>query len=92
MTRLGNGAEAARERLERALDMLEGRIGRHLEAARSADELRQEIETLTADRSRLAQELDRSRAHAAKLDATAGHAEERVATAIEAIEGLLGER
>ena len=89
MTRLGDGGEAAHARLERALDMMEARIGRQLQAMRSGDALRQEIETLSSDRSRLAQELDRAQAHVARLDAAAGHAEERVTSAIGTIQGLL---
>lgn len=92
VTRESNGAEEARERLGRALDMLEARIGRQLTTVQSVEGLHQEVEALTADRSRLAQELDKARAHAARLDAAAGHAEERVSAAIETIEGLLGDR
>lgn len=92
VTRESNGAEEARERLVRALDMLEAGIGRQLAAARSTGDLQQEVESLTADRSRLAQELDKARAHASRLDAAAGHAEERVSAAIDTIQGLLGDR
>ncbi|ESR23669.1 DUF4164 family protein [Lutibaculum baratangense] len=92
MTKQPNGAERAQERLDRALDLLEARVARELSARTSLDELQQEIETLTADRSRLAQQLDKAQAHAARLDAAAGHAEERVGSAIGTIKGLLGER
>ncbi len=92
MKRQSNAADEARDRLGRALDMLEARIGRHLSASRSADSLEHEVETLAADRSRLAQDLDRAQAHAARLDAAAGHAEERVSAAIGTIQSLLGDR
>lgn len=92
MDRQANGAADAEERLARALDMLEARIERHVAAARSADQLREEIEALTADRSRLAHELDSARARASRLEQAAGHAEERVEAAIGTIQSVLGER
>ncbi|MEJ8574067.1 DUF4164 domain-containing protein [Microbaculum marinum] len=81
--------ERAQRRFFGALDALEAAVRRHKENERSKEALEAELRTLGEDRSRLAQELDRSQARAVKLEAVVGDVSGRLDTAIGTIRGLL---
>ena len=81
--------ERAQRRFTSALDALEAAVLRHNEAERSAAGLEAELRTLSEDRSRLAQELDRSQARMVKLEAVTGDVSGRLDSAIDTIRGLL---
>lgn len=81
--------EEAMRRLNQAVDMLELALGRHQLAGRAASNLEVEMQALSRDRSRLAQEIDRLRERNARLEQAQGEASERVDHAIEVIEEVL---
>jgi len=81
--------ERAQRRFASALDALEAAVLRRKEGERGKAALEAEIRTLSEDRSRLAQELDRSQARVARLESVAGDVSGRVDSAIGVIRGLL---
>ncbi len=85
--------ERAQRRFVGALDALEAAIRRRQATDRSVVALETEIRTLSEDRSRLAQDLDKSRARSAQLESVNRNVSERLESAIGSIRGLLdGER
>lgn len=87
-----NPMERASRRLAAALDALEAAVERCQEAQRSVGALDSEIQSLSQDRSRLAQDLDRARARSARLDSVTDHVTERLDAAIASISELLDGR
>src|ERR1700755_661574 len=83
--------DLAPRRLMSALDALESAVERRREADRDEDELATRIQALGADRSRLADELDRSLVKTRKLERTNREITERLDTAIGTIRDVLGE-
>lgn len=81
--------ERAQRRFFGALDALEAAVSRRKQTERGTATLEAELRTLGEDRSRLAQELDRSQAHAVRLESVAGDVSGRLDSAIGAIRGLL---
>jgi hypothetical protein len=86
-----SATEQAVRRLEAALRGLEHAVEQRLSLAAGADGLADEVEMLTADRARLAENLDQSLARAAKLEAVNRDVSRRLDTAIEAVRGVLQE-
>lgn len=84
-----NAVARAAARLAAALDALEAAVHRRVEARREAVALDAEIQLMSEDRSRLAQELDRTHARAARLESAAAHVGERLDVAIESVSDLL---
>ncbi len=70
-----NPMERATRRLALALDALEAAVERRRAVDRTAGARDAEIQTLSNDRSRLAQELDREKARSARLEI--GHGSRR---------------
>lgn len=88
-----NPIEPASRRLAAALDSLEAAIRRRRDGDRSANALDAEVHSLSQDRSRLAQELDRARARSARLESASEHVSRRIDVAIASINSVLtGER
>ena len=89
----GTGADypldRARKRFSSALDGLEAAVRRRLEREKSNAALEAELRTLSEDRSRLAQELDKSQARAVKLATISGDVSARLDSAIGVIRGLV---
>lgn len=84
--------ERAGRRLSGALDALEAAVERRRQADKGAKALDSEVHALSQDRSRLAQELDREKARAARLEAAAGHIGQRLDAAMAALREMIGER
>jgi Domain of unknown function (DUF4164) len=81
--------EIARRRLALALDALDAACERRGDADRHQEALMQQIEALGDDRARLASELDHAAARGRGLEAANRDAADRLATAIETINGVL---
>jgi hypothetical protein len=81
---------AASQRLTLALDALEAAAERCCEEARSEQRLATHIHALGDDRARLAGELDSAIARAHALEDANREVGQRIAAAIEAIRGVLG--
>jgi chromosome segregation ATPase len=81
--------EKARRRLAAALDLLEAAVNRRRETDRQRGELEAQIQAFGADRSRLAGELDRARAHASTLEATNHEVAQRLDQAVDTIRAVL---
>lgn len=84
-----NPMERAQRRFASALDALEAAVLRRKESERGMAALEAENRTLSDDRSRLAQELDKSQARAVKLESVTGDVSVRLDSAIGSIRGLL---
>ena len=83
--------EAAVRRLEAALQSLEQAVGDRLSRAVGADGLAEEVQMLTTDRARLAEQLDQIQARATKLETLNRDASRRVDKAIDTIRAVLSE-
>jgi hypothetical protein len=82
--------EAASRRLAQALDALDAAVERRREADRSEEALGNQIQTLGADRARLAGELDDATARSRRLETANREIAQRLDQAIETIRGVLG--
>ncbi|MEM6411877.1 MAG: DUF4164 family protein [Pseudomonadota bacterium] len=81
--------EDARAKLDAALRRLEGQMDRLSEQAGDPLVVRREIEVLTQDRARLAEELDASLARETELQALADEASAALGAAIEEVRAAL---
>ena len=81
--------ERAQRRFVGALDALEAAVRRRQERDRSAAALENEIRTLSDDRSRLAQDLDKAQARSVQLESVSRNVSRRLDSAIGSIRGLL---
>jgi Domain of unknown function (DUF4164) len=84
-----NPLDAASRRLALALDALEAAVERRRSADGSAAGLTEEINTLGADRSRLASELDAAVARARTLETVNREVAQRLDVAIGTIRSML---
>jgi L-lactate utilization protein LutB len=83
--------EQAVKRLESALKGLEHAVEERLSLAVGADGLAEEVQMLTSDRARLAENLDQVQARAGKLETVNRDVTRRLDTAIETIRTVLAE-
>jgi hypothetical protein len=83
--------EQAVKRLESALKGLEHAVEERLSLAVGADGLAEEVQMLTSDRARLAENLDQAQARAGKLETVNRDVSRRLDTAIESIRTVLAE-
>jgi predicted nucleic acid-binding Zn-ribbon protein len=83
--------ETAVRRLEAALQSLEHAVEDRLSRAVGADGLAEEVQMLSTDRARLAEQLDQVQARAAKLETLNRDASRRVDKAIDTIRAVLRE-
>ncbi len=83
------GIERSLMRLDAALDAFEAALIRRKQTSETVETLNREIETLTEDRSNLAQELDKVRAFASQLDKIQGKAGKRLDVAMDNIRAAL---
>ena len=86
---MAGATEQAVRRLEAALQSLELAIQERLASSEGAAGLAEEVQMLTSDRARLAENLDQALARAAKLETVNRDASRRLDTAIEAIRAVL---
>src|SRR5262245_22745340 len=77
------------KRLALALDALDAAIERRHEADQDVEQLAQQLQLLSLDRSNLAARLDNEAARARKLEAVNGEIAERLDSAIESIQFVL---
>ncbi|MCB1488690.1 MAG: DUF4164 family protein [Rhodobiaceae bacterium] len=82
--------ETASRRLSRALDALESALAQRMANGSEAEKLRGDIQNLSGDRSRLAQELDQALAANSELIAARDEVETRIDRAMDAIRDVLG--
>jgi ABC-type transporter Mla subunit MlaD len=85
-----NAIEAATLRLSAALDALESAIEQRRETDVQVEGHAARVHAFGVDRSRLADELDRTQAHAQTLEKTNRDVAARIDTAIGAIRRVLG--
>jgi len=76
-------------RLGRAMDALEQAVAARLEQEQDMQEAEAEVQRMNADRSRLAQELDKSEAKAERLEEANREVSRRLVTAMETIRAVL---
>lgn len=77
-------------RFTAALDRLEGAIAERQAEAEQAIGIDRQIQRMTADRARLAQELDRALARTERLEGTNQEVSERLVGAMERIRSIIG--
>lgn len=83
--------ENAVRRLNAAIDGLGVAVSRHAVGAKAIGDLKQEVQTISDDRSRLAQELDRVNQRVVKLEQVSEEVDRRLEVAIEALEDAIEE-
>ena len=81
--------EQAVKRLEAALRGLEMAIEQRVSQSIGAEGLADEVQMLTADRARLAENLDQAQARAARLENVNRDVSRRLGTAVETIRSVL---
>ncbi len=86
---MSTGVDQAAERLSLAIDRLEATIGRQAGVRANKDSLETDIQTLGADRARLADLLDKSEAKATRLVATNREVSLKLVEAMETIRSVL---
>jgi len=77
------------ERMEKALLHLEYAVSARFEAQDTLDECEAEIQRMNADRSRLAQELDRSEAKAERLEQANREVSRRLVNVMETVRTVI---
>jgi len=86
---ISNSLDLALKYMERALEHLEDRLTARLESENQLDELEAEVQRMNGDRSRLAQELDKSEAKAERLEETNREVSNRLIGAMETIRTVI---
>ncbi len=82
-------AKSALEEMVKALSRLENAVDGRVEKQRDFDEAEEEVQRLNADRTRLAQELDKSEDRASRLEEANREVSRRLVTAMETIRAVL---
>lgn len=77
------------DRLEKAVEGLENAVEARLEKENSFSEIEAEVQRMGADRARLAQEIDKSKARAEKLAEVNREVSRRLVAAMETIRAVL---
>lgn len=85
----GNGLEDASARLQKALERLESAVDRRLERESLVLNVEEEVQRMTADRSRLAGELDDALAKTNRLEDANKEVSRRLVGAMEQIRRAL---
>jgi len=86
---MGNSLDLAVKYMERALEQLEDKLVARLDSENQLDELEAEVQRLNGDRSRLAQELDRSEARAERMKQANAEVSNRLIAAMETIRTII---
>ena len=86
---MASATEGAVRRLEAAIRSLETAVDERLSRSLGAEGLADEVQMLTADRSRLAEHLDQAQARAVKLENVNRDVSRRLADAVETIRSVL---
>jgi hypothetical protein len=88
----GTAIEAATERLNRALDLLEAAVDRRIEIEKSRAILTEQVHALDADRARLAADLDAQTGRARRLEAANREIAKRIDAAMDSVRAVLEAR
>lgn len=83
------GVAAAIDRLNKALDSLDGAVDASIEAGTKVHSADEEIQRMADDRTKLAQELDTANARAERLSETNSEVSRRLVGAMEIVRGVL---
>jgi hypothetical protein len=84
--------EAATERLNRALNLMDAAVDRRIEIEKSRSILTEQVHALDADRARLAAELDTQTARARRLEAANREVAKRIDAAMDNVRAVLEAR
>ena len=84
--------EAATQRLNRALDLLEAAVDRRIEIEKSRAILTEQVHALDADRARLAADLDTQTARARRLESANREVAKRIDAAMDNVRAVLEAR
>ncbi len=90
MNKEDNDIERSLLRFNASLDAFEAALVRRKQTGQRVKSLENEVQTLTEDRSNLAQELDKVRAYASQLAKIHGKTDKRLDAAMENIRNVLG--
>jgi len=85
----GTSIDQALEQMEKALLHLEHAVSVRLEMQENLDECEAEVQRMNADRSRLAQELDRSEAKAERLEQANKDVSRRLVNVMETVRTVI---
>jgi len=86
---MGNSLDLALKYMESALEHLEDKLVARLESESQLDELEAEVQRMNGDRSRLAQELDKSEAKTERLEDANREVSNRLIVAMETIRSII---
>ena len=85
----GTGLAAALARLNNALDLLDNAVDASIESDGSRRSSSEEVQRMSEDRAKLAQELDSSENRANRLEETNREVSRRLVAAMETVRGVL---
>ena len=85
----GTGLAAALARLNNALDLLDNAVDASIESDGSKRSSSEEVQRMSEDRAKLAQELDSSENRANRLEETNREVSRRLVAAMETVRGVL---
>ena len=85
----GTGLAAALARLNNALDLLDNAVDASIETDGSRRSSSEEVQRMSEDRAKLAQELDSSENRANRLEETNREVSRRLVAAMETVRGVL---
>jgi hypothetical protein len=86
---MASATERAVRRLEAALQSLELAVERRATQTANADDLAAEVQMLTSDRARLAENLDQAQARATRLESVNREASKRLGAVVDTIQNVL---
>ena len=85
----GTGLAAALARLNKALDSLDNAVDASIESGSGNRSASEEVQRMSEDRAKLAQELDSSENRANRLEETNREVSRRLVAAMETVRGVL---
>ena len=86
---MASATERAVRRLEAALQSLELAVERRATQTANADDLAAEVQMLTSDRARLAENLDQAQARATRLESVNREASKRLGAVVDTMQNVL---
>ena len=89
MDSMTTNVEQSLQALESAINKLEGAIERRINRQAGSDDMQAEIQTLSADRAKLADNLDKATAKIESLENVYSDVSNRLVTAMETVSAVL---